>query len=64
MKEGNIALALCKFFLEPFWSCFDVHLSSRTTESKCSRIVSHFEPEAAMVDAAKHFSSAHKVRFG
>jgi hypothetical protein len=60
MNEGKKHTAWCMLFLEPFWS----RLFSRASTSKCPRNVSRSGPEAAMVAAAKHFSSAHKVRFG
>jgi hypothetical protein len=59
MKEGK-KNTFCMLFLGPFWSCFGFHPSSRASKSKCSCS----GPEAAMLAAAKHFSSAHKVRFG
>lgn len=66
MNGGKNYMAWYMLLLEPFWSCIRVPMSSRTSSSKCTRnvCVSRSGPEAAMVAAAKHFSSAHKVRFG
>ncbi|KAA8532846.1 hypothetical protein F0562_033037 [Nyssa sinensis] len=48
--------------LRPLASCFNV--SSEGENMKSSNVPVPSGPEATMVAAAKHFSSAHKVRLG